>query len=59
MEKANKSKLQYFLIDLDDKCLVLKLDFSVSWSNACEVIAMFSSSKKVLAEKLIAELNAK
>ena len=56
MKTEIKNKTHYFLIDLEDKCLVLKIDFSVSWSKACEVIAMFSSEKKVIAEKFIEAL---
>jgi len=44
-------------LDVDDKCLVLKLDFNVGFSEACEVVAIFSSSKKSYAEKLVKDLN--
>ncbi|OGZ78778.1 MAG: hypothetical protein A2528_01120 [Candidatus Staskawiczbacteria bacterium RIFOXYD2_FULL_37_9] len=63
MEKANKNivtlknKLNYRIIDIDDKCLVLKIDFNVALSKACEVIALFSPERKAIAEKLVKDLN--
>jgi len=59
MEEAKKqnNKFTYHLLDMGDKCLVLKLDFNVGFSEACEVIAIFSPSKKAHAEKLIKDLN--
>jgi len=59
MEKINKNKLHYRIIDLDGKCLILKIDFSVSLAKACEVIALFSPERRGIAEKLIKELNEK
>lgn len=52
-----KSKFIYKLLDVDDKCLILKIDFNVSFSKACEIIAIFGSSKKSYAEKVVKDLN--
>jgi hypothetical protein len=59
MEDAAKknNKFSYHLLDMGDKCLVLKLDMTVGFSDACEIVAIFSPSKKVHAEKLIKDLN--
>jgi hypothetical protein len=51
------NKFSYHLLDIDDKCLVLKIDLNVSFSEACEVIAIFGKTKKDYAEKLIKDLN--
>jgi hypothetical protein len=59
MEKVNKDNFYYHIINIEDKCLVLKIDFSVSLSKACEVIALFSPERKKIAEKLVKELNEK
>jgi len=56
-ETTKKNKFTYHLLDIDDKCLVLKLDLNVSFSDACEVIAIFGASKKSYAEKLVKDLN--
>jgi hypothetical protein len=52
-----KSKYIYRSLDVDDKCLVLKIDFNVSFSNACEIVAIFGASKKSYAEKIVKDLN--
>jgi hypothetical protein len=57
VEKANKNNLYYHIINIEDKCLILKIDFSVTLSKACEVIAVFSPERKKIAEKLVKELN--
>jgi hypothetical protein len=59
MEKVVKNKFNYRIIDIDDKCLVLRIDFSVALPKACEVIALFSPERKGIAEKLIKDLNEK
>ena len=59
MEKVNKNKLLYHIINIEDKCLVLKIDFNVSMAKACEVVAIFSQERKSIAEKLIKDLNEK
>jgi hypothetical protein len=56
-DSTKKNKFTFHLLDVDDKCLVLKLDFNVSFSEASEVVAIFSSSKKSYAEKLVKDLN--
>jgi len=56
-DSTKKNKFNFHLLDVDDKCLVLKLDLNVGFSEACEVVAIFSSSKKSYAEKLIKDLN--
>jgi len=56
-DSTKKNKFTFHLLDVDDKCLVLRLDFNVGFSEACEVIAIFSSSKKSYAEKLAKDLN--
>jgi len=56
-DTAKKNKFTYHLLDIDDKCLVLKVDLNVSFSNACEVIAIFGESRKSYAEKLVKDLN--
>lgn len=56
---APKNKFNYRIIDVDDKCLVLKIDFNIGLSKACEVIALFSPERKSIAEKLIKDLNEK
>jgi len=56
-DSIKKNKFTYHLLDVDDKCLVLKLDLNVSFSEACEVIAIFGASKKSYAEKLVKDLN--
>jgi len=55
--ETKENKFTYHLLDVADKCLVLKLDLNVSFADACEVIAIFSSSKRPFAEKLIKDLN--
>jgi len=59
MEKINKDNFYYHIINIEDKCLILKIDFSVSLAKACEVIALFSPERKKMAEKLVKELNEK
>jgi len=56
-DSTKKNKFTFHLLDVDDKCLVLRLDLNVSFSEACEVIAIFGSSKKSYAEKLVKDLN--
>jgi len=56
-EPTKKNKFTYHLLDIDDKCLVLKIDLDVSFSEACEIIAIFGSSKKSYADKLVKDLN--
>jgi len=56
-DSTKKNKFTYHLLDVGDKCLVLKLDLNVSFSEACEVIAIFSESKKSYADKLVKDLN--
>ena len=56
-DTTKKNKFSYHLLDIDDKCLVLKIDFNVSFSEACEVIAIFGESKKSYADKLVKDLN--
>ena len=51
------NKFSYHLLDIDDKCLVLKVDLNVGFSEACEIIAIFGKTKKDYAEKLIKDLN--
>jgi hypothetical protein len=57
MAEAKENKFTYHLLDVGDKCLVLKLDLNVSFTEACEVIAIFGSSRKSYAEKLVKDLN--
>jgi hypothetical protein len=57
MAEAKDNKFTYHLLDVGDKCLVLKLDLNVSFTEACEVIAIFGASKKSYAEKLVKDLN--
>lgn len=56
-DSSKKNKFSYNLLDIDDKCLVLKIDLDASFSKACEIIAIFSSSKKSYAEKLVKDLD--
>ena len=55
--KKNNNKFSYHLLDVQDKCLVLKLDLNVGFSEACEVIAIFGSARKSYAEKMVKDLN--
>ena len=59
MEETTKknNKFTYHLLEIDDKCLVLRVDLNVSFSDACEIIAIFGSSRKSYAEKLAKDLN--
>ena len=59
MEKTNKDSFYYHIISIEDKCLVLKIDFSVALSKACEVVALFSPERKKIAEQLVKDLNNK
>lgn len=56
-KKNGSNKFSYHLLDLGDKCLVLKLDMNVGFSDACEIMAIFSPTKKAYAEKMIKDLN--
>jgi len=56
-ESTKKSKYTYHLLEVGDKCLVLRLDLNVSFSKACEIIAIFGSSRKAFAEKLAKDLD--
>jgi len=56
-DSTKKNKFTFHLLDVDDKCLVLRLDLNVGFSEACEVIAIFGASKKSYAEKLVKDLN--
>ena len=57
-ETAKKNKFTYHLLDIgEDKILVLKIDLNVSFSEACEIVAIFGASKKSYAEKLVKDLN--
>jgi hypothetical protein len=56
-ETLKKSKFTYHLLDVDDKCLILRIDFNVGFTNACEIIAIFSPTKKNYAEKVVKDLN--
>jgi hypothetical protein len=56
-EEAKKNKYTYHLLNIEDKCLVLRIDFNVSFAKACEIIAMFGSERKTFAEKLVKDLN--
>jgi hypothetical protein len=56
-ETTKKSKFTYHLLDVGDKCLVLRLDLNVSFSKACEIIAIFGESRKTYAEKLVKDLD--
>lgn len=56
-DPTKKNKFSYHLLDVDEKCLVLRIDFNVSFTKACEIIAIFGSERKAYAEKLVKDLN--
>jgi hypothetical protein len=57
MAEAKEAKFSYHLLDMTDKFLVLKIDMNAGFSNACEIVAIFSPSKKTYAEKAVKDLN--
>jgi len=59
MQESTKknNKYSYHLLDVDGKCLLLRIDLNVGFSNACEIIAIFDPSKKSYAEKMIKDLD--
>jgi hypothetical protein len=56
-ETAKKGKYTYHLLEVDDKCLILRIDLNASFTKACEIIAIFGSSRKSYAEKLVKDLD--
>lgn len=60
MEKAKQekiSKYSHHLLDVNDKCLLLRIDMNVGFSDACEIVAIFDPSKRSYAEKMIKDLD--
>jgi len=60
MEKAKQeknNKYSHHLLDVAGKCLLLRIDMNVGFSDACEIIAIFDPSKKSYAEKMIRDLS--
>lgn len=57
MAETKENKFTYHLLDLKDKFLILKLDMNINFTSACEVVAIFSPSKKAEAEKAVKDLN--
>jgi hypothetical protein len=57
MAETKENKFTYHLLDLKDKFLILKLDMNINFTSACEVVAIFSPSKKTEAEKAVRDLN--
>lgn len=55
-EKSN-NKYSHHLLDVDGKCLLLRIDMNVGFSDACEIVAIFDPSKKSYAEKMIKDLD--